>query len=95
MSTNIIHFVLDERVPMDEVEKTLELARMACEALHGNERVALETATQVDPASRRVSISGSTPPGRDLAAMFLGYVRREFGVAVVRVESRVEGGQHA
>jgi hypothetical protein len=93
MNESTTQFAFDERVSMVEVAKTLDLARMACESLHGIERVALETASRVDPEQRLVSIGGSTCPGRDLAAMFLGYARREYGFDAMRVSVR-NGGPH-
>lgn len=98
MNNDVIHFVFAERVSMDEVAKTLELARMACEALHGPERVALKATSVCHSEDRRVSITGLTPTGRDLAAMFLGYARREYGASAVDVHSpssALKGGQRS
>lgn len=88
MNHSTFVFSFGEHVDMAEVEQTLELARMACEALHGPDRIVLETLTSFDPASRQVCVTGSTPPGRDLAAIFFGYARREYGPSAVHVRSR-------
>jgi hypothetical protein len=72
-----IHF--DTSVAMDEVQATLELARLAVEALYGPEHLELDGSWDMDLAARTVAIDTSTSIGRTLAIIFLGFVKREFG----------------
>jgi hypothetical protein len=96
MTTNINFIITDPLVPMDEVENTLRLARLAVESLHGEDRVAIETVATIDHASRSCLIDTTVDTGRALAVVFAGYVRREFGNAAVRVQRvtfHPEGGE--
>jgi hypothetical protein len=70
---------------MDEVEGTLELARLAAESLHGTEQVELDAAWVVDRRGRTVAVDTGTAAGRSLALIFLGYARREFGNSALQV----------
>jgi hypothetical protein len=71
--------VFDRHVPLKQVEGTLRLAQLAAECLHGQSRVDLEAACSLDRSHRLVVIQTLTAVGRTLAAVFLGYARREFG----------------
>lgn len=84
----LVQFKFAGQVAMPEVEATLRLALLACESLHGEDRVQLETEVDCDQAARTCIVDHSTEPGRTLAAIFGGYVRREFGDHAVRI-SRV------
>jgi hypothetical protein len=79
-------FVFGSWVPMAEVEATLRLAQIAAESMHGEDRVRLETCSRVDLAARACFIDTITEVGRTLAAIFGGYVRREFGESAVLIE---------
>lgn len=87
MRPGALHIRFNDGVPMDEVRGTLALARLACEALHGLDRVALEPAAEVDLMNRRVVLDPSTPCGRDLATLFFGFSRREFGAAQLHFDA--------
>lgn len=78
MRSAIIKFCFDKRVDMGDVDATLRLALIAVESLHGEDRVRLEARKRLDQRAREVLIDSSTAVGRDLAAIFGGYVRREF-----------------
>jgi len=86
----IITLTFGPHVSMDEVAQTLQLARMAGEALHGPERMSLEAHAEVSAEHRTVTIDMFTPCGRDLATLFLGFCRREFGSVSI---SSQNGGQ--
>ena len=75
----------DRQVALSDVADTLQLARLAAESLHGAETVELDAAASLDRRGRRVSIDTTSPTGHTLALIFLGYARREFGGAAVRV----------
>ncbi|HEX8915028.1 MAG TPA: hypothetical protein VF796_21930 [Humisphaera sp.] len=85
MSAEAFTFTFASPVSMREVADTLHLARLAAEALHGPERVALGARTRVDGRRRTVTVEAATPAGMELALVFLGYCRREFGPAAVTV----------
>ena len=87
-------FTFNRHVPMRDVEGTLRLARLAAESLHGQDRVALESATAFKRSDRKVAIDTSTEVGRTLAAVFLGYARREFGADVMQIKQLTESACH-
>lgn len=72
--------------PMDAVGDSLSLAVMAAEALHGGARVRLDVGHLFDPAGRRCAIDASTPAGRDVNALFAGFLARAFGPDSFTVE---------
>ncbi len=78
-------------VPLDEVAATLELSLFATRSIYGGDAVAIDTGSSIDADDRTVTVDTSSKAGRTLALVFLGYVRREFGDAAVRV-FRVRGG---
>ena len=80
-----VEIEFDRRVAMSDIADTLQLARLATECLHGVESVELDAGASLDLRTRRVSISTTAPSGHTLALIFLGYARREFGGAAVRV----------
>ena len=77
--------VFDRDVSFEEVEGTLELARLAAESLHGPEQVELDAAWSLDRRRHTVTLNTASAAGRTLALVFLGYARREFGSRCVRV----------
>lgn len=79
MAEERVRFRFLKSVPIDEVEGTLRLACLAAEALHGTDRVQLEAKYAVERAGRTVTIHMVNEVGRDLALIFSGYARREFG----------------
>lgn len=83
MSQMPIHYTFTPSVPMDEVEGTLHLARLAAEILHGEDRVRLEAKFSIDRVARSVVIDMTGDVGRTLALVFGGYARREFSEAAV------------
>lgn len=75
-----------DRVPAEEVEVTLLLARIGAEALHGAAQARLDAAHTFDGAARTVAIDAGTAVGRDLNKLFAAYLAREFGDDAFRVE---------
>lgn len=95
-----ITFTFGTDVPMREVEFTLQLALLAVESLHGEDRVMLETANRIDHVTRTCAIDTTSDTGRTLAVVFGGFARREFGDDAVTVRlinpftaSQAGGGQ--
>ena len=81
----LVTFYFDDVVPIAEVDGTLQLSLMAAESIYGRDRIRLEAQPHLDPEGRRCSIDTATAVGRALAAIFLGYSRREFGETAVRI----------
>jgi hypothetical protein len=73
MCSGNVTFIVSETVPMEEVEATLKLARLAVESLYGAGRVALEARYFVKRKLHQVLIDTSTDVGRTLALIVGGY----------------------
>ncbi len=85
MDRSTVKFAFNDSVSMPEVEATLRLALLAVESLHGEDRLRLETRTKVDRARHACLVDTTTEVGRTLAAIFGGYVRREFGEEAIGI----------
>lgn len=81
-----VRYTFDPNVPFDEGLETLWLSLVAVEALHGEVTARLEAGHLLDRSNRVCVLDGATAPGRDLNALFCGYLRREFGAAAFRVD---------
>src|SRR5688500_15590199 len=88
-SNTVFHF--RPHLSMYDVRGTLRLAQVAAESLHGIERVELEARCRVDRIRHHICIDTSTDAGRELALIFLGFVRKEFGPDCVSVTAPREG----
>lgn len=89
MSAEVYRYKFASSVPFEEVKASLVLALLATESLHGQEQVRLDAGHVGEPNKRMYVIDASTPVGRDLNRLFVGFVRREFGEDVFQV-TRVE-----
>lgn len=100
MREQYVRFLFGKTAPMDEVEKTLRLACLAAESLHGPQRVRLEAKYRIHRSKRTCSIDSSSEVGLTLALIFGGYARCEFGRRTVRMHSVLKslseqiGGAH-
>ncbi len=74
-----VKIVMNDGVPMQEVNETLRLSLIAVESLHGAELVGMVRPAKFDLAKRSIFISMEDKVGRDTAAIFGGFIRREFG----------------
>lgn len=79
MSPKPYRYTFSESVLIEEVEGSLLLAIWATESLHGESQVRLDAAHFLDVAQRTCVIDGSTPVGKDLNRLFVGFLRREYG----------------
>jgi hypothetical protein len=86
MAPEKYRFTFDEQVALEDVAASLILARWATEALHGEPVVALEAKHHIDAPNRQCVVEAVSPAGRDLARLFLGFLRRELAPAQFRVE---------
>jgi hypothetical protein len=85
-----IRLTFQPNVPVAELADTVELARLTVESLYGPERVAVELRYTFDRETRCVPIGTSDVVGRSFAIVLLGFVRREFGAASVRIGALVD-----
>lgn len=79
MSAEVYRYTFASSVPFEEVESSLVLAIMATESLHGQSQVRLDAGHAIDTEKRSCVIDASTPVGRDLNRLFIGFISREFG----------------
>ena len=70
----------------DDLQDTLLLSILACEALHGDARVRLEVDYKFDRRHRHYEIAADSDVGRDLNRLFTGLLAKEFGPDSFRVE---------
>jgi hypothetical protein len=70
---------------MRDIQDSLALAVLACEALHGQAGVRLEVEYGADLKLRTCTIRGATEVGRDLNRMFAGLLGREYGPTAFEV----------
>jgi len=81
----VYRYIFEKRVPFADVLDTFDLAMIAVESLHGEARTRLDAGFTDDTARRVLVIDASTPVGRALNQVFIGYVTREFGADAFRV----------
>jgi hypothetical protein len=86
MTKDLYRYTFKPDVPLEDIEASLLLAVLATESLHGEAQVRLDTAHFFDPDQRTCVIDASTPVGRDVNRLFVGFARREFGDDAFRVE---------
>lgn len=86
-------FTFNDGVRMPLVQNTLELSWLALDLLYGGTSDIHGLQTVVDTARHACRIDTSTEAGRSLAAIFLGYARRQFGdqaFTVTHISPRAE-----
>jgi hypothetical protein len=86
MTAERVRFTFDDTVPLEDVAASLILARWATEALHGEPVVALEAWHSLDAQKHECTVETTSAAGRDLAKMFLGFLKRELAPTLFRVE---------
>ena len=82
----LIRFVFRPNLPRHELESSLVLAMIACEGLHGETTVQLDSGFRFDKQSGVLAIDISSDVGRDLAKVFTQFLRRSYGEGSFRVE---------
>ena len=86
MSHQAYRYVLCRPLPFPEVMATFDLALIAVQSLHGDERTRLDVGYASDAAKRTLAIDAGTPAGEALNQIFTGFARREFGEHAFRIE---------
>mgnify|MGYP001339428098 CR=1 FL=1 len=64
---------------LEEAEKTLLLATLAAEGLHGESRVRMDARYALDQALFTIVVDTSTIVGEDIASIFTAFVAKELG----------------
>jgi hypothetical protein len=72
-------FRLPERVPLQEVEQTLQLALIVLEGLFSPALIRIDAHCHVDPQDRAIVVDGSNDVGSALVRVFTALLIREFG----------------
>lgn len=86
MAREVYRYVFNDDIPFDEVLATVDLAVIAVQSLHGEERARLDARFTSDPKGRVLVIDATTPVGQALNQLFVGYARREFGDGAFEVQ---------
>jgi hypothetical protein len=79
MEQGVYRYKVTDDVSFREFEKTLMMAVVATEALHGRSAVRLGVSFYLDEKEHAAVVDGSTPVGADLARIFTGFLAEEFG----------------
>lgn len=87
MSKQIHRYAFGSEIPADEIERTLLLAVLAAESLHGKSRVRLDASYSFARDHRVCVISAKTEVGRDICRLFTGFASTEFGERSFRVNT--------
>lgn len=99
MHRTINRFEFGQAADLAEIERTLHLAVLAVEGLHGEARVRLEVRYRVDESSNAILIDGQTASGRAVARILAAFLGRELGpqgfkvhrIACARADGRCGG----
>lgn len=76
---NILIFKFDADIPIEDLIGTLFLSRIATESLHGTVLAQINIRTHINRRERRIAIDTDSVCGRDLAKLFTGFARKEYG----------------
>ena len=79
MRRQVFRYTFDPAVPMDEVERTLVLALLVVQILHGDAQARLAVGHFFDRRRRACVVDASTAEGRDLSKLLVGLLIREYG----------------
>jgi hypothetical protein len=85
MQETCYQYDFSSAIDITDVEATVTLAALATESLHGEARMQLEASHSFDADKRTCVIDASGEVGRDFNQLFLGFMRREFGPASLKV----------
>ncbi len=90
MNRELYRYRFKATVPLRGVEKSLLLALLATECLHGRSLVRLDASFCLDNDKRSCVVDAATEVGRAIARIFTGFLTREFGEKAFKVE-RIAG----
>jgi hypothetical protein len=86
MSQEVYKYAFAPQVPVEEAEASLYIAVVAAECLHGEAQVRLDARHFFDGDRRACAIDAGTAVGRDIAKLYTGLLKREFGELSFSVE---------
>jgi len=86
MTRHAFRYQFTAGLSMGDLQDSLMLARLACEALHGDAPVRLEASYTFDLRQRSCELAADSEVGRDLNRVFTGFITKEFGPNSFRVE---------
>jgi len=86
MAPDVYRYGFSADIPLEDIEASLLLAILATESLHGEAQVRLDAGHFFDADQRACVIDASTPVGRDVNRLFVGFLRREFGEDAFQVQ---------
>ncbi len=95
MEREIYRYSFGETIPVAEAEESLMLAALAAECIHGRSALRLAGAFLFDADRRSCVIDGSTEIGRHIAAIFTGFLTKQFGDEAFTVERNPKRGDAA
>ena len=78
MSREVYQYQFSKKVSVEKVETTLVLAITAVESLHGQSQTRLDARHFLDGGKQACVIDASTPVGRDLNRLFVGFLSQDF-----------------
>lgn len=93
MRPPIYRFTFNRDVPMDDVEEALVLSLLVVQILHGDARTRLGVGHAFDRKKRVCVIDATTPEGKDLSKLLVGFLAREFGADSFAVRPARPGKQ--
>jgi hypothetical protein len=79
MSHPPYRFQINEPVPLEEAELTLQLSIFAVEGIYGRAGVRLDARYDIDETGRSLTVDASTEVGMALVRVFAALLLREFG----------------
>ena len=71
-----------------DIERCLALAFRGAESLHGEAEVRMDGQYAFDPGKHLCVIDSTTPVGRDINRLFVGFLQSEMGEASFRIDRR-------
>jgi hypothetical protein len=86
MSQEVYKYAFAPEIPVQEAEASLYVAVVAAECLHGEAQVRLDARHYFDGDRRACAIDAGTAVGRDIAKLYTGLLKREFGEMSFSVE---------
>ncbi|NLH48810.1 MAG: hypothetical protein GX444_09430 [Myxococcales bacterium] len=86
MEKDIFRYQFKDGLDLQEIEESLLLAAIAAEGIHGRSALRLAGAFLFDADKSSCVIDGSNEIGRHIAAIFTGFLTKQFGDEAFTVE---------
>lgn len=79
MSSDLVRFKFGDATAFADAERSLHLALLAADALHGTTQMRIEARVWIDAPSFTCVVDAATAAGRSIARIFTGFVERMLG----------------